>query len=108
MPVAPRALAEGEKGVYDRHRPEPDIECDASQAAAVQKQPPGGWLRCLATLDELLSDDMITPVLRSAGYEPDEFRELMTGWPVEEKQDVRATKAGGYASGASGDDFPAR
>jgi hypothetical protein len=60
------------------HRPNPDIECDASQAAAVQRQPRGGWLRCRATLDELLSDDMMTPVLRSAGYEPDEFREMMT------------------------------
>ena len=33
---------------------------------------------CLrATLDELLSDEVMVPVLRSAGYEPDEFREMM-------------------------------
>ena len=60
------------------HRLVPGVECDASQAAAVQRQPPGGWLRCRATLDDLLSDDMMRPVLRSAGYEPDEFREMMT------------------------------
>jgi hypothetical protein len=59
-------------------RPGPDAECDASQAAAVRRRPPGRWLRCRATLDELLSDDMMRSVLRSAGYEPDEFREMMT------------------------------
>jgi hypothetical protein len=31
-----------------------------------------------ATLDELLSDEVMAPVLRSAGYEPDKFREMMT------------------------------
>ena len=31
-----------------------------------------------ATLDDLLSDEVMVPVLRSAGYEPDEFREMMT------------------------------
>ena len=31
-----------------------------------------------ATLDYLLSDEVMAPVLRSAGYEPDEFREMMT------------------------------
>jgi hypothetical protein len=30
-----------------------------------------------ATLDDLLSDEVMAPVLRSAGYEPDEFREMM-------------------------------
>ena len=30
------------------------------------------------TLDDLLSDEVVAPVLRSAGYEPDEFREMMT------------------------------
>jgi hypothetical protein len=29
-------------------------------------------------LDDLLSDEVMVPVLRSAGYEPDEFREMMT------------------------------
>lgn len=28
-------------------------------------------------LDDLLTDEVMAPVLRSAGYEPDEFRELM-------------------------------
>jgi hypothetical protein len=27
---------------------------------------------------DLLSDEVRVPVLRSAGYEPDEFREMMT------------------------------
>ena len=31
-----------------------------------------------AALDDLLSDEVMAPVLRSAGYEPDEFREMMT------------------------------
>ena len=30
------------------------------------------------TLDDLLSNEVMAPVLRSAGYEPDEFREMMT------------------------------
>ena len=31
-----------------------------------------------AGLDDLLSDEVMAAVLRSAGYEPDEFREMMT------------------------------
>ena len=31
-----------------------------------------------SALDELLSDAVMAPVLRSAGYEPDEFREMIT------------------------------
>jgi hypothetical protein len=31
-----------------------------------------------ATLDDLLADEVMVPVLRSAGYKPDEFREMMT------------------------------
>jgi hypothetical protein len=31
-----------------------------------------------ATLDDLLADEVMAPVLRSAGYKPDEFREMMT------------------------------
>jgi len=58
--------------------PEADIECDGSRAVAAQRPPAGGWLRYRATLDELLSDDLMTSVLRSAGYESDEFREMMT------------------------------
>ena len=59
-------------------RPEPDSEIAASRAAALERQPPGGCFCYPATLDELLSDDMMTPVLRSAGYEPNEFRAMMT------------------------------
>jgi hypothetical protein len=31
-----------------------------------------------ATLDELLADDVMEPVLRTAGYGRDEFREMLT------------------------------
>jgi hypothetical protein len=31
-----------------------------------------------ATLDELLADDVMEPVLRTAGYERDEFRDMLT------------------------------
>ena len=34
------------------------------------------WRR--ATLDELLADDVMEPVLRTAGYERDEFRDMLT------------------------------
>jgi hypothetical protein len=35
-----------------------------------------------AALDDLLWDEVMAAVLRSAGYEPDEFREMMMemGW----------------------------
>jgi hypothetical protein len=58
-------------------RPERDNEFAASRAPPVQRQPPGGCFCYRATLDDLLSDDMMAPVLRSAGYEPDEFREMI-------------------------------
>ena len=57
---------------------EPDVEFDSSRSATVQKHRSDGRLCYRATLDELLSDDMMAPVLRSAGYKPDEFREMMT------------------------------
>ncbi len=44
--------------------PETDIEFDA--------------LGLTSAHDDLLSDEVMAPVLRSAGYEPDEFREMMT------------------------------
>jgi hypothetical protein len=31
-----------------------------------------------ATLDELLADDVMEPVLRTAGYRRDEFRNMLT------------------------------
>jgi hypothetical protein len=58
-------------------RPEPDVELDASRSAAARRPQPGGCSCYSARLDDLLSDDMMAPVLRSAGYEPDEFREMM-------------------------------
>jgi hypothetical protein len=57
---------------------EPDVESDSSQSATVQRRAPDRWLCYRTTLDELLSDDMMAPVLRGAGYAPDEFREMMT------------------------------
>jgi hypothetical protein len=59
-------------------RPDPDVEFDASRSATMQRQPPSGCFCYPATLDDLLADDMMTPVLHSAGYEPDEFREMLT------------------------------
>jgi hypothetical protein len=38
----------------------------------------GPYLDPLLTLYDLLADEVMAPVLRSAGYEPDEFREVMT------------------------------
>lgn len=51
--------------------PEPDVEFDASRLRN----------ECFcyrATLDELLADEVMAPVLRSAGYKSHEFREMMT------------------------------
>jgi hypothetical protein len=31
-----------------------------------------------ATLDDLLADELMAPVLHRAGYKPDEFREMIT------------------------------
>jgi hypothetical protein len=58
--------------------PETDIEFDALELTTAHKL---GSAKCYcsrATLDDLLSDEVMAPVLRSAGYEPDKFRELMT------------------------------
>jgi hypothetical protein len=59
-------------------RPEPDVKLDSSRSATVQTHRWDGCLCYRATLEELLSDDMMVPVLRSAGYEADEFLEMMT------------------------------
>ena len=58
-------------------RCKPDVECDSSRSATIQNHRPHGCLCCRATLDGLLSDDTMAPVLHSA-YEPDEFGEMMT------------------------------
>jgi hypothetical protein len=59
-------------------RSEPDVKLDPRRSTTVQKHRADGCLCYRATLDEILADDMMAPVLRSAGYEPDEFREIMT------------------------------
>ena len=59
--------------------PESDIEFDA---VGLTSAPKLKSVECCcfprATLDDLLSDEVMAPVLRNAGYEPGEFREMMT------------------------------
>ena len=58
--------------------PETDIEFDAPRFTIAHKHRSAECYYSRATLDDLLSDEVMAPVLRSAGYEPDEFREMMT------------------------------
>ena len=58
--------------------PEADIQPDALRLSSAPKLRSAECYRSRPTLDELLSDAVIAPVLRSAGYEPDKFREMMT------------------------------
>ena len=58
--------------------PETDIEFDAPRLTIAHKLRRAECFCSRATLDDLLSDEVMAPVLRSAGYEPDEFREMMT------------------------------
>jgi hypothetical protein len=58
--------------------PETDIEFDARPFTSAHELRHAECFCSRATLDDLLSDEVMTPVLRSAGYEPDEFREMMT------------------------------
>jgi hypothetical protein len=58
--------------------PETDIEFDTSRFTIAQKHRSAECFCSRATLDDLLSDDVMAPVLRSAGYEPEEFREMVT------------------------------
>src|ERR1700674_53135 len=58
-------------------RPETDIEFDALGLTSAHKLRGAECYCSLAKLDDLLSDEVMAPVLRSAGYEPDEFREMM-------------------------------
>jgi hypothetical protein len=58
--------------------PETDIEFEAARVTVAYKQRSDECYCSRATLDDLLSDDVMAPVLHSAGYEPDEFREMMT------------------------------
>ena len=58
--------------------PESDIEFDAPRFTSADKLRGAECFCTRATLDDLLSDEVMAPVLRSAGYEPDEFREMLT------------------------------
>jgi hypothetical protein len=57
---------------------EPDVELDASRFSTAHQRRGNECFYYRATLDELLADDVMEPVLRTAGYELDEFREMMT------------------------------
>ena len=56
---------------------ETDIEFDALGLTIDHKHRSAECYCSRVTLDDLLSDEVMAPVLRSAGYEPDEFREMM-------------------------------
>ncbi|HME68259.1 MAG TPA: hypothetical protein VKM54_00090 [Myxococcota bacterium] len=58
--------------------PETDIEFDALGLAIAHKHRSAECYCSRATLDDLLADEVMAPVLRSAGYELDEFRNMMT------------------------------
>jgi hypothetical protein len=58
--------------------PETDIEFDTIGPTIAHKLRSAECYCSRVTLDDLLSDEVMAPVLRSAGYEPDKFREMMT------------------------------
>ena len=58
--------------------PETDIEFDALRLTIDHKHRSAECYCSRATLDDLMSDEVMAPVLRSAGYEPDGFREMIT------------------------------
>ena len=58
--------------------PKNDIGFDALGLTIAHKHRRAECCYSRATLDDLLADEVMAPVLRSAGYEPDEFREMMT------------------------------
>jgi hypothetical protein len=57
--------------------PRTDIEFDLPGLIIAHKHRSPECYCSRATLDDLLSDEVMAPVLRSAGYQADEFRELM-------------------------------
>ena len=57
--------------------PEADIQLDALSLSSGPKLRSAECCCSRAILDELLSDAVMAPVLRSAGYELGEFREMM-------------------------------
>jgi hypothetical protein len=74
--------------------PEADIQLDARRLSSAAKLRSAECYCSRVTLDELLSDAVMAPVLRSAGYEPDEFREMMTEMPGISSRRPRVVKAG--------------
>jgi hypothetical protein len=58
--------------------PEADIQFDALRLTSAHKLRSAECYCSRTTLDELLSDELLAPVLRSAGYELNEFREMIT------------------------------
>ena len=58
--------------------PKNDIGFDAPRLTIAHKHRSAECCYSRATLDDLLADEVMAPVLRSAGYKPDEFREMMT------------------------------
>jgi len=67
---------------------------DGQRQEAFVAKAPVIFDRSRVTLDELLSDAVMAPVLRSGGYEPDEFREMMTEMPGISSRRPRVVKAG--------------
>jgi hypothetical protein len=62
--------------------PETDMGFDALGLTIAHKHRSAECYCSRATLDDLLSDEvMMAPVLRRAGYELDEFREMMMVMP---------------------------
>ena len=58
--------------------PETEIEFDAPRFTSAHELRRAECFCSRATLGDLLSDKVMAPVLCSAGYEPDEFREMVT------------------------------
>ena len=57
---------------------EPDVLLDASRFIDTPQHRRNECFCYRTTLDDLLADELMAPVLHRAGYKPDEFREMMT------------------------------
>ena len=75
VPEGAATLLPGVKMIEDC--PRTDIEFDLPGLIIAHKHRSPECYCSRATLDDLLSDEVMAPVLRSAGYQADEFRELM-------------------------------
>ena len=69
--------------------PEADIQLDALRLSSAPKLRSAECYCSRATLDELLSDAVMAPVLRSAGHEPGEFPRNDDGDGLECRDAVR-------------------